>query len=143
VVLAIGLMIILAGAGGLRLGPIAFSIYWSLLGLTLAVVGLQSFYLGCIVQVSYGYSEATAARWLRLFEFNRAMLGSALLFGIGVLLSIPLVVSYVESGYRLDGVAASNRLAIVGLFLLIASFLTFSSTLVIHASAMRARPRRR
>ena len=143
VVLAIGLMIILAGAGGLRLGPIAFSIYWSLLGLTLAVVGLQSFYLGCIVQVSYGYSEATADRWLRLFEFNRAMLGSALLFGIGVLLSIPLVVSYVESGYRLDGVAASNRLAIVGLFLLIASFLTFSSTLVIHASAMRARPRRR
>jgi len=143
VVLAIGLMIILAGAGGLRLGPIAFSIYWSLLGLTLAVVGLQSFYLGCIVQVSYGYSEATAARWLRLFEFNRAMLGSALLFGSGVLLSIPLVVSYVESGYRLDGVAASNRLAIVGLFLLIASFLTFSSTLVIHASAMRARPRRR
>ena len=143
VVLAIGLMIILAGAGGLRLGPIAFSIYWSLLGLTLAVVGLQSFYLGCIVQVSYGYSEATADRWLRLFEFNRAMLGSALLFGSGVLLSIPLVVSYVESGYRLDGVAASNRLAIVGLFLLIASFLTFSSTLVIHASAMRARPRRR
>ena len=143
VVLALGLMIILAGAGGLRLGPIVFSIYWSLFGLTLAVVGLQSFYLGCIVQVSYGYSEATADRWLRLFEFNRAMLGSALLFGIGVLLSIPLVVSYVESGYRLDGVAASNRLAIVGLFLLIASFLTFSSTLVIHASAMRARPRRR
>ena len=143
VVLALGLIIILAGAGGLRVGPIAFSIYWSLLGLTLAVVGLQSFYLGCIVQVSYGYSEATASRWLRLFEFDRAMLVCAGLFVSGLLLSIPLVVSYIAQGYRLDGVAASNRLAVVGIFLLIASFLTFSSTLVIHASAMRARPRRR
>jgi glycosyltransferase involved in cell wall biosynthesis len=143
VVLALGLMIILAGAGGLRVGPVAFSIYWSLLGLTLAVVGLQSFYLGCIVQVSYGYSDATASRWLRLFEFDRAMLASATMFGTGLLLSIPLVVSYIQRGYRLDGVAAPNRLAIVGLFLLMASFLTFSSTLVIHASAMRARPRRR
>jgi len=65
------------------------------------------------------------------------------LFASGVFLSIPLVVSYVERGYRLDSVAAPNRLAIVGLFLLVASFLTFSSTLVVHASAMRARPRRR
>ena len=95
------------------------------------------------MQVSYGYSEATASRWLRLFEFDRAMLASATMFGTGLLLSIPLVVSYIQRGYRLDGVAAANRLAIVGLFLLMASFLTFSSTLVIHASAMRARPRRR
>ena len=42
----------------------------------------SGFYLGCIVQVSYGYSEATASRWLRLFEFNRAMLASAVLFGM-------------------------------------------------------------
>ena len=138
-----GLLLILCGTMGLHLGPVTFSIYWSLLGLTLAVVGLQSFYLGCIVQVSYGYSEATASRWLRLFEFDRAMLACATMFGTGLLLSIPLVVSYVQRGYRLDGVAAPNRLAIVGLFLLMASFLTFSSTLVIHASAMRARPRRR
>lgn len=143
VVLAMGLVIILAGVGGLRLGPVAFSIYWELLGLTLAVVGLQSFYLGCIVQVSYGYSEATTARWLRLFEFDRAMLACAALFAIGMLLSVPLAVSYVDRGFRLDGVAVPNRLAVLGLFLLIASFLTFSSTLVIHASAMRARPRRR
>ena len=71
------------------------------------------------------------------------MLACATMFGTGLLLSIPLVVSYIQRGYRLDGVAAPNRLAIVGLFLLMASFLTFSSTLVIHASAMRARPRRR
>jgi hypothetical protein len=71
------------------------------------------------------------------------MAASAALFASGLFLSIPLVVSYVDRGFRLDGVAAANRLAIVGLFLLVASFLTFSSTLVVHASAMRARPRRR
>ena len=71
------------------------------------------------------------------------MLMCAGLFISGFFLSVPLVVSYIARGYRLDGVAAPNRLAVVGLFLLIASFLTFSSTLVVHASAMRARPRRR
>jgi hypothetical protein len=143
VVLLAGLILILAGTFGVSIGPVTFSSFWSLLGLTLAVVGLQSFYLGCIVQVSYGYSAATAAKWMRLFEFNRAMVVSAALFAAGVVLTVPLVVTYLRSGLRLPAVATANRLSVTGLFLLIAAFLTFSNTLVVHASAMRARPRKR
>ena len=142
VVLLAGLMLILAGTFGLSIGPVTFSSFWSLLGLTLAVAGLQSFYLGCIVQVSYGYSAATSAKWMRLFEFNRAMLISAALFVAGLVLTVPLVVTYMRSGLRLPAIATANRLSVTGLFLLIAAFLTFSNTLVVHASAMRARPRK-
>ena len=138
-----GLLLMLCGTMGLTLGPITFSIYWSLLGLTLAVVGLQSFYLGCIVQVSYGYSARTTDKWMRLFEFNRAMLASALLFTSGVMLTMPLVVTYVRQGLALPSTGTTNRVSVTGVFLLIAAFLTFSSTLVVHASAMRARPRKR
>ena len=142
VVLLAGLILILAGTFGLSIGPVTFSSFWSLLGLTLAVAGLQSFYLGCIVQVSYGYSAATSAKWMRLFEFNRAMLISAALFVAGLVLTVPLVVTYMRSGLRLPAIATANRLSVTGLFLLIAAFLTFSNTLVVHASAMRARPRK-
>ena len=137
-----GLLLMLCGTMGLTLGPITFSIYWSLLGLTLAVVGLQSFYLGCIVQVSYGYSARTTAKWMRLFEFNRAMLVSALLLASGIVLTLPLVITYVRDGLRLPSTGTTNRVSVTGIFLLIAAFLTFSSTLVVHASAMRARPRK-
>ena len=137
-----GLLLMLCGTMGLTLGPITFSIYWSLLGLTLAVVGLQSFYLGCIVQVSYGYSARTTAKWMRLFEFNRAMLVSALLLASGIVLTLPLVITYVRDGLRLPSTGTTNRVSVTGIFLLIAEFLTFSSTLVVHASAMRARPRK-
>jgi hypothetical protein len=45
-------------------------------------------------------------------------------------------------GLRLPEVTNRNQhLAITGLLLVIASFLTFSSTLVVHAAAMRARAR--
>ena len=143
VVLLAGLILVLAGTFGLSIGPLTFSSYWSLLGLTLAVVGLQSFYLGCIVQVSYGYSAATSAKWMRLFEFNRAMLVSAALFVTGLVLTVPLVVTYARGGLRLPAISTASRLSVTGLFLLIAAFLTFSNTLVVHASAMRARPRKR
>ena len=142
VLLCLGALLMIAGTLGIRLGAITFSSYWSLLGLTFAVVGLQSFYLGCIVQVSYGYSGATSERWLRMFEFNRAMLVSAILFASGLLLTFPLVVTYVRLGFRLPSTGTTNRLSVTGMFLLISSFLTFSSTLVVHASALRTRPRK-
>jgi hypothetical protein len=55
---------------------------------------------------------------------------------------VPLVVTYLRGGLRLPAIATANRLSVTGLFLLIAAFLTFSNTLVVHASAMRARPRK-
>jgi glycosyltransferase involved in cell wall biosynthesis len=142
--LTLGLLLLLPQSlSEVTIGPITVSLYWGLLGLTMALVGLQSFYLGCIVQVIYNYSSASSQRWQRLFEFNRAMWIAAILGVTGVSLAVPLLAEYVRLGLRLPSLGRSSHLALTGLFFFVAAFLTFSATLVVHASALRSRPRKR
>lgn len=144
VLLALGLLVMLPETlGPVTLGSITLSLYWSLLGLTFSVAGLQSFYLGCLIQVIYNYSDAASSRWLRFFEFDRAMVASAVMLLAGIALSVPLVGEYVSAGLRLDSIDTRRHMAVTGLFLLIAAFSTFSTTLVVNASAMRMKPRAR
>jgi len=113
---------------------------WMMLGLTLSVLGLQSFYLGCIVQVLYRYSLQSTARWLRLFEYNRAMAVSGVLLITGLAFCTPLCMLYVRLGFRLPAVnGLRNHLAVTGLMLLIFGFLTFCNTLVLHAVNLRTK----
>src|SRR5207237_8737544 len=52
VVLWMGVLLMLAVMfGPITIGRVTFSLYWMLMGVTLAVLGLQSFYLGCLAQV--------------------------------------------------------------------------------------------
>lgn len=142
-VLGLGLCLLLPSTfGQISLGPVKLSFYWQLLGLTLSAVGLQSFYLGCIAQVIYNYSASAKNRWLKFFEYNRAMKTAAVLAFAGIALVIPLVVEYVKRGLRLPTLGPSSHMAVTGMFLLLAGFTTFSSTLVLHSAAMRGRPRR-
>ncbi len=136
VLLALGLLLTVpVSLGPVPLGPITLSLNWMMLGLTLSVVGLQCFYLGCIVQVIYRYSAARAERWLRLFSYDRAMLASGLASLAGVALGAPLVRDYLAGGLRLPAVPTPHmHLAVLGLLCLIAAFYTFSSTLVVHAA---------
>ena|SRR5579863_9564415 len=99
--------------------------------------------LGCIIQVIYNYYPAASTRWVRLFAFNRAMLASGGMTVVGIALLAPLVIEYVRCGLRLPPLNTLDHPAVTGLFLLIAAFLTFSTTLVLNASMMRLRPRRR
>ncbi|HEX4227024.1 MAG TPA: hypothetical protein VHZ07_00020 [Bryobacteraceae bacterium] len=56
IVLVIGLLLTLPEMyDPFKLGPVTLSLYWMMFGMTIAVVGLQSFYLGCIAQVFYDY----------------------------------------------------------------------------------------
>jgi len=78
--LALGLALALPQTfGAVKVGPITLSLYWTLFGMTLAVVGLQSFFLGCIVQVMYNYAPKVTSRWVELFSYTRAMIVSAAL----------------------------------------------------------------
>jgi glycosyltransferase involved in cell wall biosynthesis len=141
--LSVGLLLSLpVSMGPMAIGPIVLSLNWMMLGQTLAVLGLQSFYLGCIVQVLYNYSPRAADRWLRLFAYNRAMAISGALLAAGVALCIPLCVQYVQLGLRLSLITGiPNHLAANGLLLLIFGFLTFCNTLVLHTVKLRIRPR--
>ncbi len=141
--LALGLLLALpATFGPVNVGPVALSMNWMMLGLTLSVLGLQSFYLGCIVQVLYNYSQRPVMRWVRLFEYNRAMSVSGGLMAAGVGMCLPLCVEYVRMGLRLPWVSGiPNHMAATGLMLAISGFLTFCNTLVLHAVKLRVKPR--
>jgi hypothetical protein len=126
--------------GPVKVGPITLSLYWTLFGMTLAVVGLQSFFLGCIVQVMYNYSPKVTSRWVKFFSYTRAMVVSAILALTGLGLGIPLVKEYIQGGLLLSATnSGAGHMAAVGLLFVIAAFMTFSSTLVLHAAALRGR----
>lgn len=128
--------------GPVTIGPITLSLYWMLLGVTLAAIGLQSYCLGCIVQVLYRYSPESAERRLRLFSYDRAMMASGLMGLGGILAGVPLIVEYFNQGLQLNRLPETRtHLAVLGLLLLLAAFIVFSSTLVIHAADLRAKRR--
>ena len=125
----------------LSLGPLSirgytFSLFWMLLGMTLSIAGLQSFYLGCLSQLFHDYAGSAHARWLRVFRYNRSVIASAVLTGAGLSFLAPLTVEYVRRGLTLSGrIDARNHLAILGLLLVLIGFANFIFTLVLHAAA--------
>jgi hypothetical protein len=141
--LSTGLFLMLGSAlGPLRIGPVTLSLYWSLAGLAIGIVGLQSFCLGCIVQVIYSYTAQSRSRWLRLFAYTRGLLVACGIAIAGAALTLPLVSQYVAEGYRLSGgFEARSRMAVFGLFLLTAAFTIGNATLAIHAAALASRKR--
>ena len=143
VLLALGLLLTIPlSFGPVTIGAVTFSLYWMLAGMTLAVVGLQCFFLGCIAQLLYDYTGAARRRWLSLFPYTRTVALSAGAFLLGVALTVPLVVDYVRSGLELPGEpGAVHHLAVTGLLAMIVGFTTFAFTLVLHAAAMASSER--
>ena len=122
--------------GSIRLGPITFSIFWMLLGMSLTVVGLQSFYMGCLVRVLHDYTGASRRYWMKLFSYNRSMFASGVLLTAGLLFLLPLCYVYWRLDYRLPArIGAVHHMAITGLLCMILAFMNFIFTLVIHAVA--------
>jgi glycosyltransferase involved in cell wall biosynthesis len=136
--LALGLLLTIPlSFGPVTIGPITFSLYWMLAGMTFTVVGLQYFYLGCIAQVLYDYTGAARRRWLRLFPYTRTVVFSAAAFILGVALTVPLIVDYIRSGLVLPGEPGTvHHLAVTGLLAMIVGFTTFAFTLVLHAASI-------
>lgn len=137
VALLVGLCLTVPQAGGpVTVGPVTFSLFWMLLGLAIAVVGLQSFYLGLLARLPFDYGRGRADRLLRWFAYNRATTISGMAVVGGVILALPLVVRYVSDGLSFtDGVTPLDHLAVLGLMLVTMGFQTFTFTLVIHAFA--------
>src|SRR5919197_48324 len=137
--LAVGLLLTLPLAlGPVQVGPIHFSLHWMLLGLTLVVVGLQSFYVGCLAQVLHDYTGAARRRWLRVFPYTRTVALSGVAFVAGLSLTFVLVAEYVQGGLALSLASPVPYLGVLGLVFLISSFLTFTFLLLLHALTLRS-----
>jgi glycosyltransferase involved in cell wall biosynthesis len=128
--------------GPMRLGPVELSLYWMMFGLAISIVGLQSIYFGGIAQLLYDYTGDARRRWLRLFPYNGSVFASGLAFLAGVTLATPLVDLYFRSGLALPpDPRPANHLAITGLLFMIAGFMTFCFTLLLHAVALNVNRR--
>jgi len=136
---ALGLCLVLPlSFGPFTIGPIHFSLLWMMLGSTFVVLGLQSWYLGCLAQVLHDYSGAARRRWLKVFPYTRTVVLSGVGFMLGILLALLLVADYIGSGLALSNSDRIPYLGILGLLLLMVSFMTFTFVLLLHATALRS-----
>jgi hypothetical protein len=137
-ILALGLLLTLPLVYGPQvIGRVHFSLHWMLLGLTLTVVGLQSFYVGCLAQVLHDYTGDARRRWTRVFPYTRTVFASAAAFLAGGALAAALLVDYLRSALALSPADRIPYLGVFGLLLLIGSFLTFCFNLLLHGLVMR------
>jgi glycosyltransferase involved in cell wall biosynthesis len=140
--LSIGLLLTLpATFGAVSLGPVTFSLYWMLLGLSLSVLGLHGFYMGALARVFFDYSGKITRRWLRMF-YTRSVVLSALAIVAGAALAVPLVSQYLRSGLRLPGIVApASHMAVTGLLFVMGGAMNFTFTLALHAAAANVKRR--
>jgi hypothetical protein len=138
-ILALGLLLTVPLAGGpLTVGRVHFSLHWMLLGLTLTVVGLQSFYVGCLAKVLHDYTGAARRRWLQVFPYTRTVFLSGAAFLVGLALAAALLADYLRSDLALSSTDRIPYLGVLGIVLMIGSFLTFCFILLLHALALRS-----
>ncbi len=141
--LFIGLLLTLPMTfGPVTVGPITFSLYWMLLGLSLSVLGLHGFYVGALARVFFDYSGNTTRRWLSTFSYTRSVVLSALAVVAGGALAMPLVLQYLRSGLRLPGdVVSASHMAVTGLLFAMAGAMNFTFTLALHAAVANVKRR--
>jgi glycosyltransferase involved in cell wall biosynthesis len=142
VLLVLGLLLTFPlSFGPVTLGPITFSLHWMLLGVSLANLGLQCVYMGILSQVFFDYSGRRTEAWFRRFPYNRTVALSAGLFGTGLVLAALLALTYARNGFRLLEHFSVNHLGVTGLLFMVAGFMTFTFTLMLHSTAVVVRRR--
>ena len=141
VAFVVGLLMTLPlSAGPIRIGSITFSLYWMLLGMTLAITGLQAFLLGCIVQVLLDYRGRARDRWLRIFPYTRTVIAAAVTVLAGCACVVPLVWYYLSHQESLSLRASlEDGLGVTGLMLIALGFSLFTFTLALHGAVIATR----
>lgn len=134
VLLVLGSLLVLPlSFGPVTLGPIEFSLYSMLLGMSFVILGLQCVFLGILSKVFFDYTGLVTPRVLEVFSYTKTVLCSAALFVVGACLAALLAVSYVRSGFKLWAVPIpSGYLAVTGLTFMISGFMTFCFVLLLH-----------
>ncbi len=137
--LFLGLIIALPlSAGPISIGSVTFNLYWMLLGLTLTVLGLESLLFGCLAQAFCDFGGTARQRWMNVFRYTPAVLGSMGLMLIGSGFIAALGVHYVSNSFTLPNPSSVlDHLAVTGILLFIVGFSIFGFTLLLHATSVR------
>jgi glycosyltransferase involved in cell wall biosynthesis len=127
-------------AGPITIGHLRFSLYWMLVGVMAAVVGLQSFFLGVVAQVLLDFQGRARRRWLALFPYTRSVVVAGVIVASGIACVVPLIVYYIGHHERLSLTASlQDGLAVTGLLLVVIGASLFTFTLVLHGAAITSR----
>jgi hypothetical protein len=84
--------------------------------------------MGILAKAIYDAERRRSPSWTRFFTFDRLVVVSMLLAGLGLASGFELLTQYISGGFRLDSysVQASHRaIAGVGLVLIAATYFTF------------------
>lgn len=128
----VGLLLSFAlAAGPITIGPIGFSLYWMLLGVTCSTLGYSCIQIGVLARITHGLRPGSLDPMLRFLTYNRGMFISMALVMLGIILLGTLVYQYLTHGLRLEGV---SHPAIFGLLLVILGFQSFCFTLLVEMS---------
>ena len=120
------------------IGSLTLNLYWMLFGVTLVVLGLQSFYFGCLAQVLCDYTGRARSRWTGVFRYTPTVLGSVAAFILGFFMAGTLAVYYFTHGFAVPSpLAVIDHLAITGSLLMIMSFQTFCFVLLLNATSVK------
>jgi len=144
-----GIVLLLVGSvltfplsfGSVTLGPITFSLHWMLLGVSLAVLGLQCVFMGILSQVFFDYTGVATDKWFRRFRYTRTMLLSAVAFFVGFFFTARLAATYVTNHFSFPDPSKVDNLGFTGLLLMIVGFMSFTFTLILHSTAAAVRRR--
>jgi glycosyltransferase involved in cell wall biosynthesis len=124
--------------GSIVIGGFTFGLYWMLVGVTLAIIGLQSFFFGCLAQVLCDYTGDARAKWMRVFPYTRSVVIAGCTWIVGIGMEIVLLAWYLSHGRQLPPASSLvDHLAVTGLLFTIVGFSLFCFTLLLHATGVR------
>jgi glycosyltransferase involved in cell wall biosynthesis len=134
VLLGLGLIFLVPlSFGPFSIGPIRFSLNTMLFAMAVATLGLSMVFSGLVASVLFDYSDTLRARIESALPFNRTFTGCLLAALAGFLITLPLVRSYIVQHFTLQEGSIYTHWAIMGLWLVSASFQTFIFALMVRA----------
>jgi glycosyltransferase involved in cell wall biosynthesis len=116
--------------GPLSIYGIGLNLYWMLLGVTSATLGYSLVQIGTMARLMHRLRSGVVQRQIiKFLSYNRGMISSGLMILLGFAELFGLAVRYVLQGLVLTQISHG---AILGIFLVIIGFQTFTFTLLIE-----------
>ena len=138
VAFVLGLMMTLPlSFGSIRVGVLRLSLYWMLCGMTLTVVGMEAFYLGCVAQSIRSRQVGEVNYWAKRFNYNVTAITSICISFLGLMQIVLLTVYFFTHHLSLPSPESTlTHLAVTGLLMIVVGFSTFGFVLVLQASTL-------
>jgi len=128
------------GAGLLLVGAVAahlapwLSLHWMLLGMTLTVGGYSAVQMAVLTRAFYNFIPTKVARYSQTITYDRGIMAAAVVALGGLAILVQFAYHYFLDHMTLSAV---SQTAIIGLYLLLLSFQTFTFTLMFQMIVRR------